>query len=118
MGGVTPKGFPYVTPTDKPKEFPTHSQSLATLLNSLYLVDRGNMTVPVVAAGANSATFNITFPPGVFSAAPSLALTTGSTRLIGGVISVSASGASVVFSNWTTAATPGPVTAWWIAAGP
>jgi hypothetical protein len=34
MGGTTANGWPYVTPTDKPKEFPAASQALANKLQA------------------------------------------------------------------------------------
>jgi len=117
MGGVTSKGIPYVTPTDKPKEFPAHSQALATALNSATMVARGTVAVPVVNAGTSTTPFAITFPAGLFTTAPALTLTTGNGRLVGGVASITASGASIIFSNFTSAASAGAVTGYWIAAG-
>jgi len=117
MGGVTPHGVPYVTPDDHPAEFPAHSQALANALENVTFVARGTVTVPVISAGTSSSPFAITFPAGIFTAAPSLTLTSGNGRLVGAVQSISASGASIIFSNFTSAASAGTVTGYWIAAG-
>jgi hypothetical protein len=124
MGGTTADGWPYVTPDDHPKEFPAHSQGLANGLQ--YLGDTvqaipaiagGQVSVPVLAAGATSAAFNIVFPAGKFTVAPKVLVSSGSTRLVGAVTAPTATGCTLNWSNFTAAATAGAVPGYWVAIG-
>lgn len=51
--GVTPSGWPYVTPDDHPKEYPAHSQQLAEKLEATAVVC-GESTVTGDAFGVAS----------------------------------------------------------------
>jgi len=75
----------------------------------------GSFNVAVVAAGATTGAYNITFPAGRFSTAPVVMISVGNSRLTGMIASLSTTGATLNFSNWSPAATPGTATCWWTA---
>ena len=74
----------------------------------------GSSAVPIVAAGAASANIVVTFPAGRFTANPKFFVTTASGRLTAYVVSVTTTGATFAFNNWSPAASSA-TTAYWFA---
>jgi hypothetical protein len=70
MPATTSKGFPYVLGTDNVADYPTTSQQLATLLESLvpYRIAQGQASVG--SSGLATASQIITFPAGLFTVSP------------------------------------------------
>lgn len=68
-------------------------------------IARGQGNVPVVAANGGVETVTITFPAGRFSGSPSLVVTPTHQRLNVGLQTVTATGATIIFANWTGIAT-------------
>jgi hypothetical protein len=62
MAGTSAGGWPYVTPDDHPKDFPTHSQALANKLDGL--------PASVASGTVTTAGVGVTFPVGRFTVAP------------------------------------------------
>jgi uncharacterized protein YaiE (UPF0345 family) len=70
------------------------------LASAPYAVAQGTGTIGAVAAGA-SVNSTITFPTGRFTVAPFVYVTPLSSRVTGGLSSVSSSGATVNWGNWS-----------------
>lgn len=117
MGGVTPRGYPYVVSTDHPLEAPAHSQALANKLEAGPFVARGVVSVPVVTAGTQLTPVAVTFPVGLFTGVPAVTVSASSGRITASVTTVTATGATLQFSNWTPAATGGTAAGYWVAVG-
>ena len=60
MGGTTAHGYPYVSPTDHPKEWPAASQALANVLEAQNMavggVSHGSASVPSSTTGSTAFT--------------------------------------------------------------
>lgn len=78
----------------------------------------GSFTLPVQGAGVNQ-TVPITFPAGVFTAPPNIAITPSNGRVTASLLagSVTTSGATLGFDNWSGGPVGSPHTVYWTAIG-
>lgn len=75
---TTPSGIPYSLPTDAP-DYPTASEALADHLETRMPRRRVAGIVAVPVSNANNATAVVTFPAGLFTAAPTVVVSTSGT---------------------------------------
>ena len=78
----------------------------------------GSFQLPVQAAGANQ-TVAVTFPAGVFTAPPNVHITPSNGRVTASLVngSVTTTGATLGFDNWSPGAVGSPHTVYWTAIG-
>jgi hypothetical protein len=114
MTGTTASGYPYVTPTDHPKEYPATSQALAKALEILPYSYAGIATGIASIAAAASLDVNITWPAGWFYAtSPVVVGNANNGRLLVSVKTVTAAGATFTLTNVSTGASPVGVQLHW-----
>lgn len=118
MPGSTLHGYPYAQPSDPRVDWPATSLALATALeNNLRIATGSSGGIAAIAPGA-STTVNVTFPAGLFTAgAPTLMAISNTSRLTMGVSAITAVGATIALSNWTSAGSPPGSALFWIAIG-
>lgn len=103
FGGNIIRGYttPYVTVAIDPSNFRTDGKPLAY----------GSSTTSVAASGGN-AQITVTYPAGLFTAAPFVAVTVSSARVNASVANNTATGCTLSLNNWTTAAANGITVEW------
>lgn len=81
----TPKGFPYPIGTDRVMDGDDAIRNLATAVDTkVGLVASGQVTVPITAANT-VASAAVTFPVGLFTAAPAVNLTQNGAGAVGSI---------------------------------